>query len=157
MFSHGRTGARAATPTVLAPDLAGRLARLALGHVTREYPHKLDHVVEGPEDVRTPRELHPVFHGSFDWHSCVHGCWMLARLLRRVPGLGPAAEVRDRFDARLPYGDPRHARLEDAAARHLAAGLPHVAGHYAGEHRLASLAVLALEPVTLGDCSRRRP
>lgn len=81
--------------------LAARFARLALGHVAREYPHKLDHVLEGPEDARTPRELHPVFHGSFDWHSCVHGYWMLARLLRRFPGMAPAAEVRDLFDDRL--------------------------------------------------------
>ena len=55
------------------PDLADRFARIALGHVTREYPHKLDHVLDGAEDALPPRALHPIFFGSFDWHSCVHG------------------------------------------------------------------------------------
>jgi hypothetical protein len=74
--------------------LAGRMAAIALGHVTREYPHKLDHVMAGPEDVRGPRDLHPMFYGSFDWHSCVHGWWLLLRLLRRFPGHGAAGETR---------------------------------------------------------------
>ncbi|GJG86325.1 hypothetical protein tb265_15060 [Gemmatimonadetes bacterium T265] len=84
---------------VLTPALASRFAALALGHVTREYPNKLDHVLAGPEDVRGPRALHPVFYGSFDWHSCVHGYWLLARLLRRVPSLPEAGAVRALFDA----------------------------------------------------------
>jgi hypothetical protein len=66
--------------------LAGRMSGIALGHVTREYPHALLHVMDGPADARTPRALHPVFFGSFDWHSCVHGWWLLLRLLRRFPG-----------------------------------------------------------------------
>ncbi|PZN95384.1 MAG: DUF2891 domain-containing protein [Alphaproteobacteria bacterium] len=74
--------------------LAGRMARIALGHVTREYPHKLDHVLDGPADARTPRDLHPIFFGSFDWHSCVHGWWLLLRLLRRFPGHAAAADAR---------------------------------------------------------------
>ncbi len=74
--------------------LAGRMARIALGHVTREYPHKLDHVLDGPADARTPRDLHPIFFGSFDWHSCVHGWWLLLRLLRRFPGHAAAADTR---------------------------------------------------------------
>lgn len=74
--------------------MAGRMAAIALGHVTREYPHKLDHAMAGPGDVRGPRELHPMFYGSFDWHSCVHGWWLLLRLLRRFPGHGEAAATR---------------------------------------------------------------
>ncbi|WP_426166596.1 DUF2891 domain-containing protein [Sandarakinorhabdus sp. DWP1-3-1] len=70
------------------------MARIALGHVTREYPHKLDHVMDGPADARTPRDLHPIFFGSFDWHSCVHGWWLLLRLLRRFPGHAAAADTR---------------------------------------------------------------
>ncbi len=69
----------------LTESLASRFAALALAHVTREYPNKLDHVLNGPEDVRSPRELHPIFYGSFDWHSCVHGHWLLAHLLPDVP------------------------------------------------------------------------
>ncbi len=52
----------------------------------------------GPGDARTPRDLHPVFYGSFDWHSCVHGYWMLARLLRLFPAMAPASEIRTLFD-----------------------------------------------------------
>ncbi len=86
---------------ILTPALASRFAALALGHVTREYPNKLDHVLAGPEDARGPRALHPVFYGSFDWHSCVHGYWLLARVLRRVPSLPEAGAVRALFDAHL--------------------------------------------------------
>jgi hypothetical protein len=73
--------------------LAGRMSGIALGHVTREYPHALLHVMDGPEDARTPKELHPVFFGSFDWHSCVHGWWLLLRLLRRFPRHMQAEQV----------------------------------------------------------------
>jgi hypothetical protein len=72
---------------------AAIFARIALGHVTREYPHKLDHVLDGPADARTPRDLHPMFFGSFDWHSCVHGWWMLLRLARRFPAHAAVAET----------------------------------------------------------------
>lgn len=77
---------------------AGRLAAVALGHVAQEWPQKLDHVLLGPEDVQRPAVLHPVFHGSFDWHSCVHAHWLLARLLRRFPALPCAAEITARFE-----------------------------------------------------------
>jgi hypothetical protein len=79
-------------------ELASQFARIALGHVTREYPNKLDHVLGGPEDLRGPRDLHPIFFGSFDWHSCVHGYWLLATLLRLEPGIPEAAAIRDLFD-----------------------------------------------------------
>ncbi len=85
----------------LTEDLAARFAGIALGHVTREYPHALTHVLDGPEDIRSPRALHPVFYGSFDWHSCVHAYWMLARLLHLFPGMSPAADIRALFDAQL--------------------------------------------------------
>ena len=81
--------------------LAEQFARLALGHVTKPYPFKLDQVLAGDEDVKPPRELHPIFHGSFDWHSCVHGHWLLARLLRRFPQMAPAAEIRALLDAQF--------------------------------------------------------
>lgn len=64
---------------------ASRFASAALGHVTREYPNKLDHVMTGKRDVKGPRDLHPIFFGSFDWHSCVHGWWTLFTLLRLYP------------------------------------------------------------------------
>ncbi|MFT3765391.1 MAG: DUF2891 domain-containing protein [Minicystis sp.] len=86
---------------VLTPELASRFAAIALGHVTREYPNKMDHVLGGPGDVKGPRDLHPIFYGSFDWHSCVHGYWLLARLRRLHPGLAEADRIRDLFDAHL--------------------------------------------------------
>ena len=89
------------TETRLTEALAARLAALALGHVEREYPHKPDHVLAGPEDSLAPATMHPVFFGSFDWHSCVHAYWMLARLLRRFPGMEPAPAIRDLFRRRL--------------------------------------------------------
>jgi hypothetical protein len=77
----------------LTPGIAARFAGIALGHVTREYPHKLDHVLAGAEDVAGPRELHPIFFGSFDWHSCVHGWWLLLRLRRLFPDMEPSARI----------------------------------------------------------------
>ncbi|MEA2776239.1 MAG: hypothetical protein QOF90_1645 [Acetobacteraceae bacterium] len=86
---------------MLTPDLADRLAGVALGHVTREFPNKLDHVLTGAEDVRGPRHLHQVFYGSFDWHSCVHGYWMLAYLYRRFPSIPSTPAIRALFDAHM--------------------------------------------------------
>ena len=91
----------AGVPARLTPALASRFAALALGHVTREYPNKLDHVLTSPADVCGPRELHPVFYGSFDWHSCVHGYWLLARVLRRLPSMPEAGAIRALFDTHL--------------------------------------------------------
>ena len=85
----------------LTPELASRFAGIALGHVTREYPNKLDHVLGGAEDARGPRDLHPIFYGSFDWHSCVHGYWLLACLLRREPGVAEAPAIRALLDDSL--------------------------------------------------------
>lgn len=64
---------------------AGRFARLALACVHREYPNKIAHVLGSDADVRPPRELTPVFFGCYDWHSSVHGHWLLARLARLYP------------------------------------------------------------------------
>ncbi len=77
--------------------MACKFATVALGHVTREYPHKADHVFNGPEDVARHREHHPVFFGSFDWHSCVHGYWTLATVLRRFPDMPEADAIRALF------------------------------------------------------------
>ena len=79
-------------------SLASRFALIALGHVRREYPHKLDHVLAGDEDLAPPRVLHPIFFGSFDWHSCVHGWWTLLTLRRLFPGLPEADRIADLAD-----------------------------------------------------------
>lgn len=85
----------------LTAQTAERFAEIALGHVTREYPHKLDHVMDGPEDVLGPRALHPIFFGSFDWHSCVHGYWLLLRIRRLFPDLPVAARIEALADEML--------------------------------------------------------
>jgi hypothetical protein len=79
--------------TRLTPATASKFATLALPHLTREYPNKLAHSLAGPEDIRAPRELHPVFYGSYDWHSCVHGYWLLLYLVDRYPDLPEAARI----------------------------------------------------------------
>ncbi len=84
--------------TTLNLDIAEKFATLALAHVKREFPNKMDHVMALPEDVIGPRAAHPIFFGSFDWHSCVHGYWLLARLLRRYPGFAPATQISALFD-----------------------------------------------------------
>ena len=68
-------------------SLASRFAAIALGHVRQEYPNKLDHVLMGDGDILSPRALHPIFFGSFDWHSCVHGWWTLLSLRRLFPDM----------------------------------------------------------------------
>jgi hypothetical protein len=89
-------------------SLAQGMAAIALGHVAREYPHKLDHVMESDADARPPRELHPIFFGSFDWHSCVHGWWSLLTLHRLHPDeaiarLADATFTAEKVAAELAY------------------------------------------------------
>jgi len=83
------------------PKMAGSFADIALGNVVREFPNKLDHVMSSAGDVRRPRELHPVFYGSFDWHSCVHMHWLLARVRRIFPELPQSNAIERLFDAHL--------------------------------------------------------
>jgi hypothetical protein len=87
--------------STLTPALAEKFAALALAHVGREYPNKLDHVMAGPADALGPRALHPIFFGSFDWHSCVHGYWLLARVLRRCPDTSHTPAISLLFDERI--------------------------------------------------------
>jgi hypothetical protein len=90
-----------ALATTLSPATAERFSQLALRCVQQEYPNKLDHVMNDAGEVRGPRDLHPAFYGCFDWHSSVHGHWMLVRLLRTTPGLANAAKIRAALDADL--------------------------------------------------------
>src|SRR6267154_3534787 len=80
---------------------ASHFAKLALKCVRQEYPNKLDHVMSGAQEVQSPRALHPSFYGCYDWHSSVHGHWMLARLLRKFPEL-PEAGRHPRGARRAP-------------------------------------------------------
>ena len=73
----------------LSPELAGRFSTLALECVHREFPNKIGHVFTSAADVGTPSQLHPAFYGCFDWHSSVHGHWLLVRLLHVGPENAP--------------------------------------------------------------------
>src|SRR5690349_22588364 len=86
---HGRGGARSAAPPSAAASLdvgaAARFAALALKCLHQEYPNHISHTLNGDADVRPPRELTPAFYGCLDWHSDVHGHWLLVRLIRLFP------------------------------------------------------------------------
>jgi hypothetical protein len=96
---------------------ADRFARLALDCVHREYPNKIAHVMQSDEDVGPPRELTPAFYGCFDWHSAVHGHWLLVRLARLYPDAPFAAEAREAlgrsFSAERIAGEARYLDGED--------------------------------------------
>lgn len=78
----------------LTTEQASHFAGLALAGITREYPNAPGVVMNEAGDALTPRALHPAFYGCFDWHSSVHGHWMLVRLLRLFPELPEAGQIR---------------------------------------------------------------
>ena len=75
--------------------VAERFAKLALACVEKEYPNKISHVLNSDTDVAPPRKLTPAFYGCYDWHSSVHGHWLLVRLIRTFPDAPFAAPARD--------------------------------------------------------------
>lgn len=74
---------------------AERFARLALACVDQEYPNKISHVLNSDADVAPPRKLTPAFYGCYDWHSSVHGHWLLVRLVREFPDAPFAQPARE--------------------------------------------------------------
>ena len=84
----------ASSPEALDETAAARFAKLALACLHQEYPNKISHVLLGDGDVRPPRALTPAFFGCYDWHSAVHGHWLLARLLRHFPDASFAKDAR---------------------------------------------------------------
>ena len=82
-------------PGLLTTESASRFANLALDCIHKEYPNKLGQVLKDENGLRPPRELHPAFYGCFDWHSSVHGHWMLTRLLREFPDLPEKQRIVD--------------------------------------------------------------
>jgi hypothetical protein len=90
-----------ANELLLTKSEASHFAQLALKCVTKEYPNKPDHTINDGNDVKSPRILHPAFYGCFDWHSSVHGHWMLVRLLRLFPDLPEGTQIRAALNANL--------------------------------------------------------
>src|SRR3989440_4522663 len=92
-------GATAAETEEAKPEFdaraAERFANLALACVHKEYPNKISHVLNSDADVAPPRKLTPAFCGCYDWHSSVHGHWLLVRLVRTFPDAPFAVAARD--------------------------------------------------------------
>ncbi|MBB3212435.1 hypothetical protein FHW67_001715 [Herbaspirillum sp. Sphag1AN] len=82
----------------LTSERATAFAALPLAYLRLEYPNHIMHVLNNSSDVLSPRALHPVFYGCYDWHSAVHGYWLLLRCLRRYPDLPAATEIGALFD-----------------------------------------------------------
>jgi len=80
---------------------AERFAKLALDCVGKQYPNKISHVLNSDADVAPPRKLTPAFYGCYDWHSSVHGHWLLVRLVRTFPDASFAKPARDALRASL--------------------------------------------------------
>lgn len=80
---------------------AAAFSALALDCITTEYPNKPGQVMVGDQSALTPRQLHPVFYGCFDWHSAAHGHWLLVRLLKLYPGNPQAQRTRDTLAAQF--------------------------------------------------------
>ncbi|MEM1051306.1 MAG: DUF2891 domain-containing protein [Pseudomonadota bacterium] len=153
---------------------ARKFVQIALGHVVKEYPNAPGHVMVEDGDARTPRELHPAFFGSFDWHSCVHSWWLLLSLRRLFPKVPEASAIVTLADETLseanlavelayldrptargferPYGWGWLLYLHHEAARHededLGARLEPLARAFA--KRFAEFLPLLTYPITVG-------
>lgn len=91
-------------PTVdrsLSPQVAEEWAQLVLSGVETEFPNKLSLVYSKPEQIKRPRELFPAFYGCFDWHSSVHGHWVLVRILKEYPSIQSAPQIRKVLERHL--------------------------------------------------------
>src|ERR1039458_3277694 len=85
----------ATTPSIFDTNAAERFANLALACVHKEYPNKISHNLNSDADAAPPRKLMPAFYGCYDWHSSVHGHWLLVRLIRTFPNASFAMSARD--------------------------------------------------------------
>ena len=77
------------------------LAAMPLNCISKEYPNKLGQVLEKESDLKSPKNLHPVFYGCFDWHSSVHAHWSLIKLLKNYPTMPERLQIIDHFNERF--------------------------------------------------------
>lgn len=82
-------------------EQASAFAKLALKNLDQEFPHKPGIVFAKADEVKSPKETHPAFFGSFDWHSSVHGHWMLVKVLKLYPDLPEAKKIREVLGSHL--------------------------------------------------------
>ncbi|MGS2739336.1 DUF2891 domain-containing protein [Sinomicrobium sp. M5D2P17] len=85
----------------LTPGEANRLAALPLACMQTEYPNKLNQTLSDSTDLQSPESLHPAFYGCFDWHSSVHGHWMLVNLLKQFPDIERAEEIKKKLNENI--------------------------------------------------------
>ena len=85
----------------LTRESASNFARITLACVSKEYPNSPQYVLNAEGDVQPPQKVHPAFYGCYDWHSSVHGHWMLARLSRLFPDLPERDRIVSTLDANL--------------------------------------------------------
>lgn len=85
----------------LTEEQALRLSQLPLKCLQQEYPNKLGQVLNSEEELKSPKSLHPTFYGCFDWHSSVHGHWLLVRLLKEFPQLKNRDEIRSKLGQQI--------------------------------------------------------
>ena len=140
--------ATAAQPAAARPPIwIDRSAKLALACVHQEYPNKIAHVLNGDADVKAPRELTPALYGCYDWHSSVHGHWLLARVAR--------------LHAAAPFAGPVRAALEKSITpANIAAEVRYLNGpgrvSFERPYGLAWLLQLMLQPECPRACSSSR-
>ncbi len=113
------TSLNAQDSSILSDQQVVTFAELALKGIPQEYPNKPSNVMQTADDVRSPKDMHPAFYGNFDWHSAVHGHWMLVRLLRLYPESSVAIRIRFTLNSQLTlanmqaeaeYFKPKHNR-----------------------------------------------
>lgn len=80
---------------------AKKILELPLSCVTQEFPNRLGQTLGGSEDLKTPKELRPIFYGCFDWHSSVHGYWSIVNIIKTFPELDPDLKIRELLDQAL--------------------------------------------------------
>jgi hypothetical protein len=129
---------RASQPT-FDVHAAERFANLALACVHKEYPNKISHTLNSDADVAPPRKLTPAFFGCYDWHSSVHGHWLLVRLVRTYPN--------------APFAQPARAALRQSLTLE---NLAQEAGYLRGEGRASFERPYGLAPDDLLTWSRRK-
>ena len=101
LISMSTVSAQKTSMARLTADQVTEFAKLALTGIPTEYPNKPSNVMNSIDDVQSPREMHPAFFGNFDWHSSVHGHWMLVRILRRHPNIEIAGRIRKTLNKQL--------------------------------------------------------
>lgn len=96
------TGTNAQSPNMMIPpfsiETASKFSSMAYSCITTEYPNKISHVLKSDADIASPVNLHPAFYGCFDWHSSVHGHWLLIKMIQTYPDLPQREQIIKTID-----------------------------------------------------------